>query len=230
MDQTQAQSVLSLGEAPFDFVTDFDHSGWTKLLPFFTSLYKTGSADNNFQTLVAWGRSTSVEIGCSTNGTTVNTASQLQIEFQPDVALRDNVYFVAVVKEMPPYSPFVTVGGEPLGPDISDDGGSVDWSDVIGSASSGGFILFGNASFSGYTGDLTISLSLADNTDLTVTGSISDSCTGGFTNYNMWTAYDMETLFGPLSVEDYVCTAGTSVDDFSELCEFTCALGYCKYI
>jgi hypothetical protein len=191
MDQTQAQSVLNLGKAPFNFVTDFDHFGWTKLLPIFTSLYKTGKADNNYQTLVAWGRSTSVEISCSTNGTTVNTASQLQIEFPPDQALRDNVYFVAVVNEMPPVTPFVTIGGVPIGPDVSNDAGSDGWSDVIGSASAGGFILFGNASFSGYTGDIVISLGLADNTELTVNGSISNSCTGGFTNYNMWTNYDL---------------------------------------
>jgi hypothetical protein len=147
MDQTQAQSVLSLGKAPFDYVTDFDHFGWTKLLPVFTSLYKNGKTDESFQTLVAWGRSTSVEISCSTNGTTVNTASQLQIEFPPDLALRDNVYFIAAVNEMPPETPLVTVGGEPIGPDVSNQAGYDGWSDVIGSASAGGYILFGNASF-----------------------------------------------------------------------------------
>jgi hypothetical protein len=223
MDNTQAQEVLSLGEAPFDYVTGFDHHGWTRLLPIFTSLYKTGKTDvDNYQTLVAWGRSTSVEIDCSTNGTTVNTASQLQIEFAPDLVFRDNIYYVAVVTEMPPAAPVVTIDGV----SVPTQNG---WSDVIGSPSAGGYILFGNTSFSGHTGDVAVTLGLADNSALIVIGGpISDNCTSGFTNYNMWTKSFDQELFGPMSTEDYVCTAGTSIDDFSKLCEFTCALGYCK--
>jgi hypothetical protein len=130
---------------------------------------------------------------------------------------------------MPPDVAFVTIGGVAIGPDISNLEGNDGWSDVIGSASAGGYILFGNASFSGYSGDLIVGLGLADNTQLQVSGLITDGCTDGFTNYNMWAAYDLQTVFGPMSIEDYVCTAGTSIDDFSKLCEFTCALGYCKY-
>ena len=47
-------------------------------------------------------------------------------------------------------------------------------------------------------------------------------------NYNIWVGYDTnpygETVTA--SVDGYVCTAGTSVEDFAGLCEFTCALGY----
>lgn len=173
--------------------------------------------------IVAWGRSTSTNVDCSTNGTTVNTASQLQIEFPPDQALSDNIFFV-VVATGEVDAPIVTIGGTQV---------SAGWSDFIGSAATGGTILFGNASFAGLTGEVEIKIESYGTEILSVTGAISENCTSGFTNYNMWTNYELVEAVdgtGSLSIEDYVCTAGTSVEGFSDLCEFTCALGYCKCV
>lgn len=173
------------------------------------------------QMIVAWGRSTSTNVACSTNGTTVNTASQLQIEFPPNQALSDYIFYVVfAVDEVDP-DVYVTIG------DTSVKGG---WSDIINAGD--GSILFGNVSFSGLTGDVRIEIDSYGLEILSATGVISDTCTDGFINYNMWTTYELEEavddMSAVLSIEDYVCIAGTSVEGFSDLCEFTCALGYCK--
>jgi hypothetical protein len=220
IDPTQYQSVLSLGKAPFDFVGGLEHQGWTYLLPVFTDLYKTNKSSITSEILVAWGRGTSVNIDCFTNGTTVNTASQLQLEFPPNQALSDSIFF-AMIANGQVDDPIVTIGGTRA---------TAGWSDIIGSPTTGGTILLGNASFIGLVGDIEITIERLGKEVLSVTGSISDSCTGGFLNYNMWTNY---ALVGAgegtsISIEDYTCTAGTSVEGFSDLCEFTCSLGYCK--
>jgi hypothetical protein len=119
--------------------------------------------------------------------------------------------------------PIVTIGGTRV---------TAGFSDTIGTIASGGTILFGNASFTGLTGDVHIETKRYGLEVLSITGIISGNCIGGFMNYNMWTTYSLELIDGDpgsLSVKDYVCTAG-SVEGFSDPCEFTCALGYCKCV
>ncbi|RDW89657.1 hypothetical protein BP6252_01689 [Coleophoma cylindrospora] len=220
LDSTQYDTVFPTGEAVYNYVEDYPHIGWTALLPAFIDLYKEGSTSFSSEVLVAWARTTPGDLaGCSTNYTTGNTASQLQQEFPPDIVVQDYIFFAALLgSEVDP--PQVNIGVDTV-PSY--------WTSLPATYPG---LAFGNASFSGYTGDWVVFVTRDEGAleILTVEGgTISDSCDQNVMNYNAWVGSDTndygETVTA--TIKDYVCTAGTSVLDFEGLCQFTCHLGYC---
>ncbi|KAL4864067.1 glycosyl hydrolase family 71-domain-containing protein [Aspergillus spectabilis] len=84
----KAMAAFEIGKAPFNYARDYPHDGWREVLPFLIDLYKTGSASMSKDKVVYWYRPNPAT-SCINGGTTVNTASQLQIEFAPTDILED---------------------------------------------------------------------------------------------------------------------------------------------
>ncbi|GIC86044.1 uncharacterized protein Aud_002406 [Aspergillus udagawae] len=157
---------------------------------------------------------------CSSGGTTANPASQLQLEYTPAQVLQEKVFFSALLTVAADVS--VTVGGATV---------PATWTKTpendIG-------IHHGEASFSGHSGDVVVTIHRGGTVIAKVTGaSISDSCTNGIQNYNAWVGSASSSAAvsaSPgLKLDDVVCVNGTSVNDFVGLCEFACHYGYCPY-
>ena len=170
LDPTQYDTVFPQGNATYNYVEDFPHDGWRDLLPVFIDLYKKGTSLVNEELLVAWSRTGSgVLADCSTNYTTGNTASQLQLEFPPGDVVQDYIFFAALIAgEVDP--PQVNIGPDTV-PSY--------WTTLPVNYPG---VAFGNASFAGYTGDWIVYVTRDEGMVevMTVTGgSITNSCQDG---------------------------------------------------
>ncbi|PYH89995.1 hypothetical protein BO71DRAFT_463829 [Aspergillus ellipticus CBS 707.79] len=184
-------TAFGTGDAPYNYVEAFDHSGWRQFLPYVIDLYKQNLTDVGQEGLVAWYRLN--EAGaCADGGTTGNTVSQLQLEYWPKEIVQDKVFFSAL-------------GG-------------------VG-------IYHGSVSFSGYSGDVVVSVTASGGT-ITVEGQdISSGCSEGdqVENWNSWVGYTMGESVGDYSpdISNWVCIEGWGMGDFNGLCSYACSLGYC---
>ncbi|GFG05604.1 putative ankyrin repeat protein MM_0045 [Aspergillus udagawae] len=157
---------------------------------------------------------------CSSGGTTANPASQLQLEYTPAQVLQDKVFLSALLTVAADVS--VTLGGATV---------PATW---IKTPENDIGIHHGEASFSGHSGDVVMTIHREGTVIAKVTGaSISDSCTDGIQNYSAWVGSASSSAAvsaSPgLKLDDVVCVNGTSVNSFVGLCEFACHYGYCPY-
>ncbi|RFU81977.1 glycoside hydrolase, family 71 [Trichoderma arundinaceum] len=210
-----ALGALNAGRAPFNYVTGMPHDAWRQFLPFVIDTYKTGNAAVTREGLTSWFRPQPAK-ACSDGGTTGNTASQLQVEYAPSDVAQDRVFFSALLASAADVS--VSIGGASIAAKFTDipDGG-------IG-------IYHGSVATNGATGAVVITISRNGNAIAKVEGSIG-GCTGGFENWNAWVGGAQSTASvsatPALPLERRVCVAGTSVDNFLGLCDFSCSHGYC---
>ncbi|APA15443.1 hypothetical protein sscle_14g102130 [Sclerotinia sclerotiorum 1980 UF-70] len=203
---------------PYNFVTNMPHDGWRLFLPYLIDTYKKGIASITEEGLVTWYRINPLSSGCSTNGTTGNTASQLQLEFSPEEVVQDKIFFSALLTSMADIS--VTIGGVSL---------PASW-DKIPSGNIG--IFHGSVSYNGEIGVVVVTVSRSGTLIASVNGaSITTSCTDGFMNLNAWVGSAVGEIIPAaspnLKISDQVCIAGNGTGNFNGLCEFSCALGYC---
>jgi predicted choloylglycine hydrolase len=68
------------------------HDGWRETLPYYISMYKSGTATVMEERLVAWYR-VNKNGACSDGGTTGNTVNQLQFEYSPNIMMEDRVFY-----------------------------------------------------------------------------------------------------------------------------------------
>jgi hypothetical protein len=101
-------AAFTTGRAPYNYVLNKPHNGWRELLPYFITLWKTGTASITQEGVVSWYRQHPKD-ACSNGGTTGNTASQLQVEVAPSVMVQDEIYFAAPLGSAATVS--VTIGG-----------------------------------------------------------------------------------------------------------------------
>lgn len=96
-DLTQWDSVFgpTKGKAAFNYVDGFAHDGFRQILPHVIDLYKNNSTMLNDESLLYWGRSVS-SAACDGNGTTLNTASQLQIEYPAQIQFPSHYFYWGV--------------------------------------------------------------------------------------------------------------------------------------
>lgn len=120
------------------------HDGWGAMLPFLIDTYKNGEATFNTEQLFVWHRINPTGSGCDFGGTSGNTASQLQIEFEPQTIVEDAVFVSALLSY--DASIVVQIGSTLYGPD---------WA-VIPFNHQGMF--FVSVPFSGSTGDVRVCL------------------------------------------------------------------------
>lgn len=164
--------------------------------------------------VVAWYRPQPAT-ACSTGDTTGNTASQFQIEFQPYDVVQDKVFFSAILGSEADVS--VTVGGVAL---------SASWTNTPDGNSTAGRY-HGSAAYGGNVGEVVVTVSRSGSQVAQVTGKdISTDCSGddALENWNAWVGYDISAASvsaTPTSMDDLVCTNGTSVTAFEGLCSFS---------
>ena len=204
------------GKAAYNYAEGFPHDGWRMTLPFIIDLYKTGKATISQEALTVWHRVNPVTSGCSSNKTSGNTASQLQIELPPSDVMQDKMFFSALLAQSA--EPDVYVDGVRIGSSWNKE------------PYGGAGIYHGSATFSGHAGVVEVEL-FRDASILQVTSTaINDDCEQGIQNWNAYVANTTGSTFDPgeiVSITDYMCTNGTSIADFSDLCTWTCARGYC---
>jgi hypothetical protein len=215
--RSNALGAMSTGRAPVDYVSNYPHDGWRQLLPFAIDMYVRNTTTISEEALVVWYR-TQPATACSSGGTTGNTASQLQVEFDPASIVQDAVFFSAILTS--PAQVSVSIGGVAVPAEFT----------VLPDGKGGIGRYHGRAAFGGHLGPVTVTVSRGGAPVLSVSGvAISTTCDKGLANWNAWVGHD--TAGGvsatPQSTDQLVCTDGTSITAFSGLCSFACNLGYC---
>lgn len=213
-----SMTAFVTGKTPFNYATNMPHDGWRQFLPYVIDMYKFGTATITQEGLNAWYRLTPKSAGCQNGGTTGNTASQLQIEFNPADIVEDKIFYTALLASS--QSVTVTVGGVDLG---------ATWT----STPDGGVGLYhGSVAYGGATGQVVVSVG----SSLVMRGeSITTSCNraadqNGVMNWNAWvgSATGASVHASPaLPMEDQGCIKGTGAPAYQGLCEFSCHLNYC---
>ncbi|OJJ42117.1 hypothetical protein ASPZODRAFT_77659 [Penicilliopsis zonata CBS 506.65] len=212
-----AFAAFSIGEAPYNYADEMPHDGWRAFLPYMIDLYKEGTATITQEGIVAWYR-VNPKTACDTGDTSGNTASELQLEFEPYDIVDDEIMYSALLGSTADVT--VTVGDTEL---------TGAWT----STPDGGIgIYHGSVSFSGLTGDVTVVLSRDGASLATVAGkAITSDCTDDIENWNAWvgSALSSATVSATpaLSVSDQVCVNGTGWENFEGICGFACEYGYC---
>ncbi|KAK3933435.1 hypothetical protein QBC46DRAFT_436376 [Diplogelasinospora grovesii] len=78
---------------------------------------------------------------------------------------------------------------------------------------------------------MTVTVSRRGASVVSLTGmKISTACVNGLENWNAWVSFKNTSGAASAtatSMDDLVCTNGTSITTFSGLCAFTCNFGYC---
>lgn len=208
---------FEIGKAPYNYALNMPHDGWRQLLPYWIDTYKHGKANITEETLVAWYRPHPAS-ACRSGNTTGNTASQLQLEFEPAKVVQDRIFFSALLTSEATVT--VTVGGKAV---------DARWDDKP----SGDIGVFhGSAPYKNALGDVKVVLSRNGSTIVEVDGrSITTTCTENISNYNAWVGSNSGSTISAttpdLPISKQKCIKGTSKGDFKIICEFTCKYGYC---
>jgi hypothetical protein len=216
--RSNALGAMDVGKAPLDYVSGMPHDGWRQLLPFAIDMFLHNTTTITDEVLVVWHR-TQPATACGAGGTTGNTASQLQLEFAPSDVVQDAVFFSAILTA--PADVSVTIGGAAV---------QASWTaQPDGKGGVGRY--HGRAAFGGNLGAVTVMVSRGGVPLLSVSGaSVTNECQNQLQNWNAWVGYDTASAASattPESMDELVCTNGTSIPAFSGLCEFACNLGYC---
>ena len=167
--------------------------------------------------VVAWYR-LNPATACNNGGTTGNTASQLQLEYQPSDLLQDRVFFAAVL-------------GSDASVSVSIGGGAVSASWTV-KPDGGVGVYYGSAATGGRTGQVVVTVTRDGSQVAQMSGeSITTGCRSGFSNFNAWVGSNWGKGITPVSppknTAQTKCTKGFGAFEFSELCQWTCKYGYC---
>ncbi|EQB54827.1 mutanase [Colletotrichum gloeosporioides Cg-14] len=194
-----------------------DHHDWRVFLPFAIDRYKYNKATVTSEGVSFWYRPTPKR-ACGPGGTTGNTVSQLQMEFEPYDIIDDSVFFTVLATESVKIT--VSIGG------VQSQG-------VLRDLPDGGVGLYhGSAPFNGRTGDVKITVRRKDVLVADESGpAIQNDCHNGMSGFDAWaggrlTSKAPRPLDTP-SLEDEACTRGTGANEFDVLCRATCSMGYC---
>ncbi|KAJ5175656.1 uncharacterized protein N7482_001533 [Penicillium canariense] len=212
----KAMAPMYIGQAPFNYVENMPHDGWRLFLPFVIDMYKSDIATVTEEGLVTWFRPQPVG-ACDDGQTTINTASQLQIEFEPASVLTDEIFFSALLGSTADV--LVSVGGNSVD--------SVSWTHK---PSGGVGIYHGSVAYTG-SGPVLVTV-IRDGVIIAQVseGSITSACDDGFQNWNAWVGSSISSTSisaQPPSLANDTCVEGTGTGNFAGLCEFSCRYGYC---
>jgi hypothetical protein len=196
------------GKAPYNYVLNKAHDAWRELLPYFITLWKTGTATITQEGVVLWYRQ-HPKSACSSGGTTGNTATQLQVEYAPSAMVQDEIYFAAPLGSAATVS--VTIGGVAV---------AATWNVV---PSGGVGIHSGSAPTGGRTGAVAIAISRNSANIVQMTGQpITTTCTNGLNNYNpivgvKWGA-SIAARSPPLAISKMKCVKGFGANGAYNTC------------
>ncbi|KXH25328.1 glucan endo-1,3-alpha-glucosidase agn1 [Colletotrichum salicis] len=217
-----AMAAFDIGEAPFNYALGMPHDAWRMFLPFVIDTYKTGKTSFTKEGLTIWYRQNPGR-ACSSGGTVGNNAAQVQTEGDPANFAEDKVFFTALLSGFA--LPRVRIG----------EGG--EWTNVAwGVVPDGGVGLYhGSVPFNGKTGFVRVEINPVGDSNTIIVVSvgpqITTECEHGMVNWNPWVGGSWSSrtvnVSPKLSLSEMLCTKGTGEGDFQEVCEFTCAHGYC---
>ncbi|KAK4096690.1 carbohydrate-binding module family 24 protein [Parathielavia hyrcaniae] len=210
--------AFDIGRAPFNYAKDMPHDGWRETLPYYISMYKLGSATITRELVVTWYR-VNKNGACSDGGTTGNTASQLQFEYSPSVMMQDRVFYDVLLTSNAHVE--VSIGG------VVQEG-SWDQGPYQGVGVYHGSVPIGGA----HSGPVVVTVKRAGTTIATVNGaSITRNCAEGINNYNPWVGSaagpSVSAVHTHSDVQSLDCVEGFGVYEFTGVCDFACANGYC---
>ncbi|KAF7182915.1 hypothetical protein CNMCM7691_002659 [Aspergillus felis] len=216
LDDRQYEA-FDIGRAPFNYVKDMPHDGWRETLPYYISMYKSGTATVTEERLVTWYR-VNKNGACSDGGTTGNTANQLQFEYSPNVMMEDRVFYDVLLTSNAQVQ--VSIGG------VAQAGG---WDQE---PHGGVGVYHGSVPIGTASGQVVVTVKRGGTTIATITGaSITSSCNGGLNNYNPWVGSARGPSITPVKTTGDLskldCVKGFGVFDFIGVCDFACANGYC---
>lgn len=204
------------GKAKFDYVTGQTHDGWRLTLPYYIDLYKTGTTTVGIESVIAW-YTLHLASSCDIADTTINTATQLQEEFEPPPGR--TIFFSAVLAS--PANVSISVGGNTRpSPWTKEPYGGVG-------------VYHGSFPASDFSGDVVITLKRGNDVLTTLRGALVGGCgPGGFANFNPWVGSALSPKAiapksPPLNVADMVCIEGTGLGKFKDICEFNCKYTNC---
>ncbi|KAJ4398161.1 Glucan endo-1,3-alpha-glucosidase agn1 [Neurospora sp. IMI 360204] len=216
-------AAFDIGRAPYNYGR-LPHDAWRDILPFVIDMYKNNVSRFEYEQAVAWYMLVD-PAKCDHNGTVANTASQLQVEFEPEKVLDHKIHFIALLNG-PPETVTCNVGGTIRagtvyqGPDGDGPGMYLGECKIAG-AGPVNIIIYGGSG----------------EEVLRINGNqIYDDCSynaifgNGFTNYNAYVvgAIAPSGIGGQAAdISQAVCVNGTGMHVVKDLCEFTCSLGYC---
>lgn len=209
--------AFSVGKAPFNYAAGMPHNGWRLFLPYWIDTYKNGKASITREGVVGWYRRNPSTV-CNDGGTTGNTVSQLQYEFQPAEVVQDKIFYSALLTSSATVT--VTVGGVSI---------PATWQDV---PDGGVGVYHGSVGYGTFYGDVKISISRSGSTIAEFSGTaITTSCTDGYNNFNAVVGSasgpEISAISPKLAISEQACIEGTAPGNFRGLCQFTCKYGYC---
>lgn len=210
----KAMAAFVIGEAPYNYVDEMPHDAWRMFLPYLIDTYKSGIATVTEEGISIWHRIYPAA-ACDSGYTSGNTASQLQIEFDPATIVQDRIFFSALLGS--DADVVVTTGGVAQ---------TVEWS----TKPDGGIgVYHGSVPFG--IGDVFVDLERSGTTLARVGGfPISTDCPVS-QNFNAYTAgsWTGEAISATpkLTLSEQSCIKGTGTGNFEGICEFACENGYC---
>ncbi|OHX00510.1 alpha-glucanase [Colletotrichum incanum] len=201
--------AFNTGKAPYRY--SLDHHGWRTFLPYSIDRYKNNKAAITTEGVSFWYRPTPKD-ACNTGGTTGNTVSQLQIEFQPYDVVEDSVFYSVLLTSAATVK--ITIGG------VEANG---QWRNLPDGEVG---LWHGSSPFQGRTGEVKITVWRKDVLIADLTGpAIKKDCHNGMMGFDAWAGGRLtSTAPRPVnspSLTDEVCVRGTGAEGFDILC------GYC---
>ncbi|KAJ5605270.1 carbohydrate-binding module family 24 protein [Penicillium lagena] len=214
-----AMAAFDIGKAPFNYAANMPHDAWRLFLPYYIDTYKNNISEIQQEGLVSWYR-LEPAAACPSGGTSGNTASQLQLEFEPKDIAQDMIFYSALLTS--PAEVTVTIDGQT-------QSGTWEW--APNSQIGGVGVYHGSVPFNGLLGEVTITLSRGGETIMSIEGpAITDTCPHGIANWNAWVGGDTGPVVSAkpsLKLNEQECIAGTGAYNFEGLCSFACEYGYC---
>ncbi|TGO32910.1 hypothetical protein BHYA_0279g00010 [Botrytis hyacinthi] len=81
---------VDTGNPPYNYALDMPHDGWRTFLPYVIDMYKFGTASVTQESLVTWYRLSPANTACSSDNTSANTHTQIQVDLEPAIVAEDN--------------------------------------------------------------------------------------------------------------------------------------------
>ncbi|OLN96838.1 Mutanase Pc12g07500-like protein 1 [Colletotrichum chlorophyti] len=225
LDDRQYEA-FEIGKAPYNFVKDMPHDGWRTHLPFLIDTYKNRNPSVLKESVVMWHRRSPGK-NCNDGGTTGNTASQLQIEYEPSQIFEDRIYVAALLAS--PATLQIT-DGEHLNELVTPNEWDYIPADGVG-------IYQTSVPMDSMVDRAEVNAELNRAVTFATAKSshtISSTCNAGLTNWNavVSSGYSSQAAKSDkaLKLSEQACVEGfgaTRFGDFNKLCSFTCKYNYC---
>ncbi|KAH6621724.1 glycosyl hydrolase family 71-domain-containing protein, partial [Boeremia exigua] len=225
LDDKQYEAfAIGRGDSPFNYVRDFDHTGWLTHLPFMIQRYLKGTAQFTKESAVV-AHQVTLTSSCSGGGTTGNTASQLQLEFAPKEISPDSLYVAALLTAPASFS--VSAPGKASYVSVADN----KW-DII---PDGGIGMYYKSVPMAGAGEHTITLRRGGSVLNEFKTTVQSTCyAGNMANWNarvtssQWTnGFAAKTWSPTLTRAQQSCIQGWGEGNFNVICDYTCKNGYC---